>query len=234
MKFTPVGQAPRTVVQDIIHNEKGQRKTIRYGNNTRTSYTYNEKNYRVTRILTENLSNSKFVQDLRYFYDAVGNITTVKDDADQTVFFNNCMILPKQEFTYDALYRLIEAKGREKIGIANMGNKDCWDNTPWMNEMMPGADWNATQNYTQTYNYDAAGNMLMLKHIAPTASYTRDFIINTNNNQLVQTEIGSDIYPHTYDALGNMTTMSHLNSLDYNWQNSLAHIQRGTDDAYYQ
>lgn len=237
VKFTPSGLGTQTVVQDIHHNAKGQREAIWYGNNTKTSYTYNEKNYRLTRILTINLNTNDTVQDLNYYYDAVGNITTVKDDAQQTVFFSNAVIKPQQEFTYDALYRLIEASGREKIGIASMGTNDNYDDIPWMGETMPGADGNAVQGYTQYYTYDESGNMLQMQHstpLNPSTGYTRDYIVSTTNNQLINTQIGSDSYMNTYDGLGNLMNMPHLSAMDYNLQNMQAHITRGTEDVYYQ
>ncbi|MEZ4617934.1 MAG: hypothetical protein R2867_20830 [Caldilineaceae bacterium] len=52
------------------------------------------------------------LQNLTYTYDPVGNITDIRDTAQQTVFFNNSQIEPHNAFTYDAIYRLIAAEGR--------------------------------------------------------------------------------------------------------------------------
>lgn len=95
-------------VQDILHDAKGQRSTIWYGNNTKTSYTYDEFTFRLRRLLTVNLNTNDILQDLNYWYDPIGNITEIKDDAQQTLFFNNSVVLPTQKFVYDALYRLTE------------------------------------------------------------------------------------------------------------------------------
>src|SRR5262245_66399608 len=56
------------------------------------------------------------VQNLHYTFDAVGNITHIRDDAQQTIFFRNKRVEPTAEFTHDAVYRLIEATGREHLG----------------------------------------------------------------------------------------------------------------------
>ena len=53
------------------------------------------------------------VQNLHYTYDPVGNITHIQDDAQQTIWFANQQVEPSSDYVYDALYRLIEATGRE-------------------------------------------------------------------------------------------------------------------------
>ena len=56
------------------------------------------------------------VQDLRYTYDPAGNITRIEDAALKTIFHNGQQVEPVCDYTYDAIYRLIEASGREHIG----------------------------------------------------------------------------------------------------------------------
>src|SRR6266702_967554 len=56
------------------------------------------------------------VQNLHYTYDPVGNITHIRDDAQQTIYFRNKRVEPSADYTYDAVYRLIEATGREHLG----------------------------------------------------------------------------------------------------------------------
>ncbi|MCA9690041.1 MAG: hypothetical protein KC636_10565, partial [Myxococcales bacterium] len=53
------------------------------------------------------------VQDLCYHYDPSGNIAELRDLAQQVIFFQNASVEPTQKFVYDAVYRLIEATGRE-------------------------------------------------------------------------------------------------------------------------
>jgi YD repeat-containing protein len=110
-----------THLQNIIHNAKGHREHVYYSNGTKTKYVYDPKTNRLTQLLTTGQTGTVVYQDLKYFYDAVSNITTIKDDAQQTLFFNNAMVQPVQKFTYDALYRLITAEGRELISLATFG-----------------------------------------------------------------------------------------------------------------
>ena len=56
------------------------------------------------------------MQNLHYTYDPAGNITHIRDDAQQTIYFRNQRVEPSADYTYDAIYRLIEATGREHLG----------------------------------------------------------------------------------------------------------------------
>ena len=56
------------------------------------------------------------LQNLRYTYDPAGNITHIQDDAQPTIFFLNQRVDPSNDYTYDARYRLIQARGREHLG----------------------------------------------------------------------------------------------------------------------
>ena len=111
----------------INYDAKGQRTICRYANGLETTYEYDEKTFRLihlktTRKTVETGQSAKIfkhpttIQDLRYTYDPVGNITRIEDAALKTVFHANQQIDAACEYTYDAMYRLIEATGREHIG----------------------------------------------------------------------------------------------------------------------
>jgi RHS repeat-associated protein len=234
-----------THVSDIHYDAKGQRQAIWYGNNTKTGYTYDPDTFRLKRLLTINLNtldnpDDATVQDLRYHYDPVGNITRVRDHAQQTLFYANTIIDPTQDFTYDAIYRLIQAKGREQINNGDFSIEDNWYDNGYTVPL--GSD--AAQNYTQKYVYDNVGNILSLQHIAGSGSYTRTYDYVSDCNRLNGTtedtaEVPPDYsYPYSYsydgDARGNMTTMPHLSNLSWNEQNELGQITRGDNTTNYQ
>ena len=221
-----------TYVQDLHYDAKGQRSAIWYGNGTKTSYTYDPFNFRLRRLLTVKLSTNEILQDLHYWYDPVGNITEIQDDAQQTLFFNNSVVTPTQEFTYDALYRLMEAKGRELIGTASFGAEDNWNDAAW--QTTHKGDGNALQNYTQLYTYDEVGNILQLRHVAGIGSYTRDYTIDSGSNRMEETEVGVNTYAYTYDTRGNMSEMPHLDEVKWNATNELCFIRRGSSHTHYQ
>ncbi len=221
-------------VEDIHHDAKGQRLAIWYGNNTKTSYRYDPLTYRLRRMLTVRLRDYVIVQDLNYTYDPSGNITQITDAAQQTLFYANTVIAPTQHFTYDALYRLIEASGREQI---SSNNTESFDDS----ERMKTLGSNACRNYTQKYTYDAVGNILELRHITfgGDGSYTRSYDYSvTPNNQLDNTTMGGVTYNYLHDARGNMVALPHLHQMGWNAHNELAYIRKtnstDSEKAWYQ
>jgi hypothetical protein len=88
-------------------------RNITYANGSHTTYQYDEKTFRLKRLLTTKNTGADILQDLNYTYDPVGNIVEQVDDAQQTNFFNNTEVTPNGKYEYDALYRLMKAEGRE-------------------------------------------------------------------------------------------------------------------------
>ena len=94
------------------HDAKGQRQFARYGNEVVTRYFYDPKTFRLTAAaVRRRRTRTRGLQDLHYTYDPVGNITQVRDDAQQTHFFNNAVVKPEGLYEYDALYQLVHAPG---------------------------------------------------------------------------------------------------------------------------
>ena len=93
-----------------------------FGNGTTTVYDYDPLTFRLTHLTSTRpasfAANAQIVQELAYFYDPVGNITRIRDDADtqNVVYFNNQRVEPSADYTYDPLYRLIARHGREHLG----------------------------------------------------------------------------------------------------------------------
>jgi RHS repeat-associated protein len=173
-------------------------------------------------------------------YDAVGNITQKRDDNIPLLFYNNAVISSISNYTYDAMYRLIQATGREKLATATFGLTDNWDNTSFITQHNPN-DNMAIQSYTQFYTYDPVGNILQLKHVAGTGSYNRNYNYSTSNNRLLGTSVGSDAYTYTYHPQhGFITSMPHLPVLRWNFKEEIAATSRqsvntGTPETtYYQ
>ncbi len=236
------------VVNSIAYNAKGQRTKIQYENGATTTYEYDPNTFSVTRIRTTRSSDSAVLQDLKYWYDPVGNITFQKDDAQQTVYFSNTVVDPQNDYTYDALYRLIVSKGREHAGNSNEAtsyNDQYRLQQPHLN------DATAMQLYIEYYTYDEVGNMLQMKHTGGTTPFsnrwTRDFTIDSASNRLTNNSIGSNstsAETYDYDARGNMTGgmnqltttgSSHAGTMLYNELNRLEKvIITTTQTAYYQ
>lgn len=226
------------IVNEIYYNSKGQRLKTKYENGATTTYEYDVKTYRVTRIRTTRSSDSAVLQDLLYWYDPVGNITLQKDDAQQSVFYDNTVADPKNDYTYDALYRLIKCEGREHAGSNAAVSYN--DSTRIGKNPLP-TDASAMRRYAQYYKYDGVGNMLQMKHTTTggAGNWTRNFDVATTSNKLLQSSIGSNgtgTESYTYDARGNMIDgMNHLLSMEYNDENRLEKVEiTASITAYYQ
>ncbi len=175
------------------------------------------------------------LQDLRYTYDPVGNITEIRDEAQQTIFFDNAVVSPSNRYEYDALYRLIRAEGREHIGQNS-------NNLPeHRSELKPHYDFNditrrnlphphngqAMRNYVEEYEYDAVGNIMAMQHQANGGNWTRRYDYATDSNRLRSTSLPSDLEDaalperYLYDAHGNMTQMPHLPLMQWDFKDRL-------------
>ena len=151
-------------VADIDYDAKGQRTLIDYGNGVRTTYAYDPLTFRLTHLLTRRnaaafpaTARSRLrrgwpgcqVQNLHYTYDPAGNITHIRDDAQQTIYFRNQRVEPSADYTYDAIYRLIEATGREHLGQAGGAPiPHSYNDAPRVGLLHPG-DGNAMGTYTR-------------------------------------------------------------------------------------
>ncbi len=235
------------MVTVIEYDAKGQRQKIQYGNGTTTTYAYDPDTFRVTRIRTTRHSDSAVLQDLQYWYDPVGNITEQKDRSwdystkEQRPYFGDEEVKrPHNKYTYDALYRLTEARGREHQG--NNTAPDHGDSSRrgfWPIPVGP-SDTAKMRRYTQYYEYDAVGNMLQMQHTVTggTGNWTRYYTIDTDSNRLLESVIGAGTpEAYIYDSRGNLTgTMGHLTGgMTYNAENRLESVQlTATRWAYYQ
>ncbi|MFZ6012974.1 MAG: SpvB/TcaC N-terminal domain-containing protein, partial [Bacteroidota bacterium] len=229
-----------TYIKDIDYNEKGQRSKIIYGNDVITKFYYDRETLRLKRLETKRQNNDR-LQDWNYTYDPVGNITHMEDKNIPVTFFNNQKITGISEYTYDALYRLIEASGRENSSMLTFSNDDNWNDAPYMHQLNPG-DPMSVRQYTQQYRYDAVGNILQMKHNAASNSWTRDYVYETVNNRLKTTQTGSQSYNYQHhNKHGFMTAMPHLEDIGWNFKEEVIRSirQRRTDGGtpettYYQ
>lgn len=225
------GAEQKTVfVKDINYDAKGQRQSIVYGNDTSTSYQYDPKTFRLTRLLTTGKNGTDLLQKLSYTYDPVGNISFIKDEAQQNIYYNNTVVDPSCDYIYDATYRLITASGREHIGqnLPPSPHDEFRTNLP-----QPG-DGAAMRNYTQSYQYDEVGNILKMIHAAGTGSWTRTYNYESENNRLKNNAINDTIESYSYDAHGNIKSLNHLPSLTWNFKDQLQQVDLGGGGtAYY-
>ncbi|NER46040.1 MAG: hypothetical protein F6J92_04995 [Symploca sp. SIO1A3] len=240
LQVTHAGEGSTTYVSSIEYNPKGQRTKIVYGNGVSTSYEYEATTFRLTRILTKRGNGEgRILQDLNYTYDPVGNITQIKDDAWETIFNNNQRIDPVSKYTYDAIYRLTKATGREHPALSGLQER-CAD-IP-VNRLVSLPDLNnmeAVENYIRCYSYDKGGNLYRIRHCGYTPR-TRKLTVWPTSNRAVDSKLvnGRTDIDAFFDANGNQIKMVNIRRVQWNYRDNIASatiIERecGENDAEY-
>jgi hypothetical protein len=247
-------------VSNIDYDAKGQRQRIDYGNGAITFYEYDPLTFRLIHLVTRR-DPLKFqadcpqsppagwpgcqVQNLRYTYDPAGNITHIQDDAQQTIYFRNKRVEPSNDYVYDAMYRLIEATGREHLG--QVGGAPIPHS--YNDARRIGIDWSANDGdamgiYEERYVYDAVGNFLEMQHRGTDPAnpgWTRTYAfgetsliedgtpgtLHKTSNRLSSTTVGSNpTEQYGYDAHGNMLKMPQLQIMQWDYKDQLSMTQR--------
>jgi RHS repeat-associated protein len=238
-------------VTNIDHDAKGQRTLIQYGNGATTTYGYDNETFRLiqlktTRVPGQNglttqiLKDSSVLRDLSYTYDPVGNIVRIEDAAVQTVFNANQQIDSASEYTFDPLYRLTEATGREHVGqsaFAFTPPDGNYRDYPFVGAAQQN-DLQALRNYIERYDYDPVGNFQNMVHLAANGNWTRAYVYNEaslielakKSNRLSQTALQTSpvppVEPYFYDSHGNITRMPHLPLMQWNFRDELGATSR--------
>ena len=209
-------------ITDIRYNVKGQKERLTLGNGTVTHYDYDPATFRLRELRTTRpdydppfpsdrgalLADANVLQQLRYTYDAAGNIAAIEDGAFKPVYFQNSQVDPRNQYEYDALYRLTYASGRETGQGGNAAGSN--DLEPAYASRFPITDQTLRQ-YIQRYSYDTAGNFLAMRHIVPTdttQSWTRSYAPATDSNRLAATVLGAAAATnYRHDTHGNMLNL---------------------------
>jgi RHS repeat-associated protein len=189
------------------------------------------------------------LQNLRYSYDPTGNITAIRDDAQQTIYFRNQRVEPSNDYIYDALYRLVQATGREHLGQGGTPIPHSYNDAGRagiVSANPPGRfapnEVSAMGTYTERYIYDAVGNLLRMQHKRADAAlqgWTRIYAYgeasliepDKHSNRLTRTTIGTTTESYSaagdgYDPHGNMLHMPQLQVMQWDHRDQLQMSQR--------
>jgi RHS repeat-associated protein len=249
-----IDASDRLGVSYIDYNAKGQRLRIDYKNGATTFYEHDSLTFRLKSLTTRRDPTIYLgdcprpppngwpgcqVQNLHYTYDPIGNITHIEDDAQQALYFRNKRVEPDNDYIYDAIYRLIQATGREHLGQGGAPIPHSHDDAGRVGLISVDAaglfgpnDGNAMGAYTERYVYDAVGNLLEMQHRGcdlALPGWTRHYTYAENslvdrgsayvpteyNNRLFRTTLnpgGGSPASETYehDQHGNVVRMPHL------------------------
>jgi insecticidal toxin complex protein TccC len=214
-----------TLVSCIEHNAYGQVLQELAGNGMRTFSSYDPANGQLLSLANQ-APDGVFLQNLSYCYDPVGNITAITDAALPIQHFANQRIEPVRSFIYDTLYQLIEATGWESAKPSLGPELPEWqafgppDSSRWC-------------NYSETYHYDEAANLLQRVHQGAVDD-TLTMQVAAHSNRSIKERPGADLEA-LFDARGNLLELQPGQGLKWNGRNELAQVTQvarsdGTDD----
>ncbi|MEG3439736.1 SpvB/TcaC N-terminal domain-containing protein [Pannus brasiliensis CCIBt3594] len=230
-------------IHRIDYNAKGQRTFIAYGNGTMTRYAHDPLTLRLVRARSERYSQpdpltyrptGAPLQDFAYGYDLAGNLLELRERVP------DCGVIGTLEgkdaldrrFTYDSLYRLLSATGRE---CDRPPDRPPWDDRPRC------ADITRARPYTERYEYDRAGNLGRMQHLhhAGDGSVTgreRRFTMVPGGNRLrsiavTHPAVENLTYQYAYDPGGNLIQENLTRFFEWDHANRLKAFRVQTDNA---
>ena len=204
--------AIKTLVSNIRYNAFSQVESETAGNGVVTSLVHESSTGRLA-CLQAQAPGKRLLQDVHYRYDPVGNLIELEDKTLATRHFSNQRIEPIRRFVYDSLYQLIAASGWETAKPSLGPDLPIWQ-TP---------DTSQVVNYSETYRYDAAGNLLERIHLGA-INHTLSMQIAPHSNRLMR----SGETEHTYDANGNLLILQPGQPLQWDARNQLCAIAQVT------
>ncbi|MNX81283.1 putative deoxyribonuclease RhsA [compost metagenome] len=219
LTLTGDDQREKTLVSDLRYNASGQIESETAGNGVITRHRYDPADGRLIGI-SAHKTNGTPLQDLKYRYDAVGNLMNLEDAAQPIRYFNNQRIEPIKTYHYDTLDQLIEATGWE--AMTGHGGPALPDLQP-----LP-LDPNQVAQYSQTFHYDAGGNLLDLTHVGAQphsrtltrAQYSNRCLSERNGRPPTEEELAAG-----FDANGNLRELIAGQSLAWDLRNQLSTVR---------
>lgn len=229
LKLAGVGQPTHVLVSDIHYNASGQAESETAGNGVVTTAQYSADDGRLIR-LSSGVPGFAPLQDLHYRYDPVGNICRLDDKAQLVRHFKNQRVDPSNSYCYDSLYQLVEARGRQVASTSH---------GPALPSMLPTPlDSNQLSNYTQSFSYDASGNLLSRHH---SGAPTLDMSVSKYSNRCLAALDGEsppdeDAITNGFDAAGNQLHLMRGQVMSWNARNQLHQVtmvvrEDGPDDV---
>ena len=196
---TPAGGETQSLLGDMTWSAAGQVLTESAGNGVNTEYSYDPQNQWLATITAQRADNTT-LQALSYGYDNTGNVTSINDGSVAAGYWRNQATNGSRLFTYDALYQLLSATGRENA-----------NNTGMQYSALPVlSDGNQYVNYTRSYHYDDSGNLATMTH-AGAGNFTRTMTTESTSNRSVQQNDGGaqtpDAVTDWFDSNGNLLTL---------------------------
>ncbi|MHC8407341.1 RHS repeat domain-containing protein [Pseudomonas sp. TMB3-21] len=211
-------QAQRTTAEILVggieYSAAGQVLHELAGNGMRTFSSYDPASGQLLTLANQS-QDGTFLQNLSYRHDPAGNITAITEDALPLQHFANQRVEPVRHFVYDTLYQLISATGWESAKPSLGPALPEWQD-------FGSADSSRWCNYTETYFYDAAGNLLQRVHQGA-VNDTLNMQVAAHSNRSIKDRPGAEL-DGLFDARGNLVELQPGQSLQWNGRNELSEV----------
>lgn len=182
LRYRVTPDAPETEIvtlKDMLYRADGVVLSQTAGNGVTDTYEYDPRSQRLIRHLTQRPADhflgALVITDLLYTFDPAGNIRSLIDAAAQTTWHTNQMTDGTRTYTYDTLYRLTQASGRERKPV----NPD---------DLSAGYIWSP---YTERYTYDDGDNLTKTAHIGGSGNRTVTMTVAAGSNRALTADSGS-------------------------------------------
>ena len=176
------------------------------------------------------------LQDFGYEYDLAGNLLTIIDrgvdgggsgGGNPTNDPALALMLAAEDalirrFTYDPVYRLLSATGRE-CDLAP-------DGPPWA-DAPRCTDLTQARAYTELYAYDPMGNLLRLQHQNAAGGFVRQCTMDAASNRLRSMQLGQSTFDYAYDPSGNLRAEGSSRRFEWNHADRMKAFATQTDSA---
>ncbi|PSM31251.1 hypothetical protein BVG81_006330, partial [Haliangium sp. UPWRP_2] len=248
------------LVEHIAYNAKGQRTLMvtavskaagTIDKRVLTRYAYDSTTFRLLRMRSElctavvsrNLTPlGNPLQDTGYLYDRAGNIWKQLERISDGGFSPTKDALDRL-YTYDALYRLLSATGRETESVKKPVPAELlWDSGPWDDKIAKA------QGYKEEYQYDAVGFLTELKRTSFTSGgpqvHTRTYSGFLSGGTRTSNRLSSVSYPdpspmpgpavsisYSYDSAGNCLTEGPERKYEWDHAGRLRSFRNQTSDS---
>ncbi len=210
-----------TLVSDIRYNASGQTEQQTAGNGVVTRTVFDPEDGRLTTLQAQ-LASQPPLQHLTYAYDPVGNPIRITDATQSIRYSRNQSVAAVSTWQYDTLGQLIEASGRQRCNASGGPHLPAFVSPP---------DPGQLENYIQTFDYDAGGNLEILHHHADSASRTERTAVATLSNRSLPwgdgiESPGDSEIDAAYDACGNLKVLQRGQTLHWDARNRLRQVDQ--------
>ncbi|MGO4365016.1 RHS repeat-associated core domain-containing protein [Pseudomonas sp. PAB10] len=210
--LTVAGKSEHVLVSDMVYNAFGQVEREKADNGVSSSSSvYDPADGRLLQLLAR--KGERTLQNLHYAYDPVGNIIRMADESQPVTWFANQRVEPVNRYSYDSLNQLISATGREVASVVN---------GPALPELISPPDPARLQHYSQTWSYDAGGNLLAQHH---SGKPTHTMLVEAGSNRgLTQVEGQEPDFAASFDDNGNLKFLAPGQAMRWTARNQLSEV----------